>query len=106
MSLTAALDSARSSLVASGVQSSSISRNIAGASTTGYSRKITVLDNLPGAGVYVAAIQRAASSGLYSNVLTATSAAATQSAIVSRRSHLPRWTIRSSTSRRPPHSTS
>lgn len=81
MSLTAALDSARSSLVASGVQSSSISRNIAGASTTGYSRKITVLDNLPGAGVYVAAIQRAASSGLYSNVLTATSAAATQSAI-------------------------
>ncbi|WP_426613869.1 flagellar hook-associated protein FlgK [Bradyrhizobium sp. McL0616] len=81
MSLTSALDSARSSLMASGVQSSSISRNIAGASTTGYSRKITVLDNLPGAGVYVAAIQRAASSGLYSNVLTATSAAATQSAI-------------------------
>jgi flagellar hook-associated protein 1 FlgK len=81
MSLTAALDSARASLTASGVQSSSISRNIAGASTTGYSRKITVLDNLPGAGVYVAAIQRAASSGLYSNVLTATSGAAKQSAI-------------------------
>jgi len=81
MSITSALDSARNSLMASGVQSSTISRNIAGASSTGYSRKITVLDNLPGAGVYVAAIQRAASSGLYSNVLTATSAAATQSAI-------------------------
>jgi flagellar hook-associated protein 1 FlgK len=81
MSITSALDSARSSLMASGIQSSTISRNIAGASTTGYSRKITVLDNLPGAGVYVAAIQRAASSGLYANVLTATSAAATQSAI-------------------------
>ncbi|MET4256475.1 flagellar hook-associated protein 1 FlgK [Bradyrhizobium sp. S3.12.5] len=81
MSLTSALDSARNSLMASGIQSSTVSRNIAGASSTGYSRKITVLDNLPGAGVYVAAIQRAASSGLYSNVLTATSAAATQSAI-------------------------
>ncbi|MEH2488312.1 flagellar hook-associated protein FlgK [Bradyrhizobium sp. AZCC 2230] len=81
MSITSALDSARNSLMASGIQSSTVSRNIAGASSTGYSRKITVLDNLPGAGVYVAAIQRAASSGLYSNVLTATSAAATQSAI-------------------------
>lgn len=81
MNLTAALESARSSLMASGIQSATISRNIAGASTTGYSRKIAVLDNLPNAGVYVAAIQRAASSGLYSNVLTATSASAKQSAI-------------------------
>ncbi|MEK9278440.1 MULTISPECIES: flagellar hook-associated protein FlgK [unclassified Bradyrhizobium] len=81
MSLTATLDNARSSLMASGVQSSVISRNIAGASQAGYSRKITVLDNLPGAGVYVAAIQRAASSGLFSNVLTATSGSAKQSAI-------------------------
>ncbi|MCP3371997.1 flagellar hook-associated protein FlgK [Bradyrhizobium cajani] len=81
MSLTAALDSARASLMASGIQSSTISRNIAGASATGYSRKIAVLDNLPGAGVYVAAIQRAASSGLYDNVLIATSSSAKQSAI-------------------------
>ncbi|MGX1320180.1 flagellar hook-associated protein 1 FlgK [Bradyrhizobium sp. USDA 377] len=81
MSLTAALDSARASLMASGIQSSTISRNIAGASTAGYSRKIAVLDNLPGAGVYVAAIQRAASSGLYNNVLTATSSSAKQGAI-------------------------
>ncbi|MBB4262300.1 MULTISPECIES: flagellar hook-associated protein FlgK [unclassified Bradyrhizobium] len=81
MSLTAALDSARASLMASGIQSSTISRNIAGASATGYSRKIAVLDNLPGTGVYVAAIQRAASSGLYSNVLTATSSSAKQNVI-------------------------
>ena len=81
MSLTAALDSARASLMASGIQSSTISRNIAGATATGYSRKIAVLDNLPGAGVYVAAIQRAASSGLYNNVLTATSSSAKQGAI-------------------------
>jgi flagellar hook-associated protein 1 len=81
MNLTAALESARSSLMASGIQSSTISRNIAGASSTGYSRKIAVLDNLPGTGVYVAAIQRAASSGLYTNVLTATSSSAKQSAI-------------------------
>jgi len=82
MSLTAALDSARASLMASGIQSSTISRNIAGASAAGYSRKIAVLDNLPGAGVYVAAIQRAASSGLYNNVLIATSASAKQDAIL------------------------
>jgi flagellar hook-associated protein 1 FlgK len=67
--------------MASGIQSSTISRNIAGASSAGYSRKIAVLDNLPGAGVYVAAIQRAASSGLYNNVLTATSSSAKQGAI-------------------------
>lgn len=82
MSLTAALDSASASLMASGIQSSTISRNIAGATATGYSRKIAVLDNLPGAGVYVAAIQRAASSGLYNNVLIATSGSAKQNAIL------------------------
>jgi flagellar hook-associated protein 1 FlgK len=68
--------------MASGIQSSTISRNIAGASAAGYSRKIAVLDNLPGAGVYVAAIQRAASSGLYNNVLIATSGSAKQNAIL------------------------
>ncbi len=36
---------------------------------------------MPGAGVYVAAIQRAASTGLFTNVLTATSASAKQAAI-------------------------
>jgi flagellar hook-associated protein 1 len=81
MSLTATLDSARSSLMATGIQSSVISRNIAGASQTGYSRKIALLDTVPGNGVYVAAIQRAASAGLFTNVLVATSASAKQSAL-------------------------
>jgi len=81
MSLTAALGSARSSLMALGVQSSVISRNIAGASELGYSRKIAALENFPGNGVYVAAIQRAASAGLFTNVLTATSASTKQGAI-------------------------
>ena len=81
MSLTAALGSARSSLMALGVQSSVISRNIAGASELGYSRKTAVLENFPGNGVYVAAIQRAASAGLFTNVLTATSASTKQGAI-------------------------
>jgi flagellar hook-associated protein 1 FlgK len=67
--------------MASGIQSSVISRNIAGASELGYSRKIAVLENFPGNGVYVAAIQRAASAGLFTNVLTATSASSKQSVI-------------------------
>jgi len=82
MSLTAALDSARASLMASGIQSSTISRNIAGATAAGYSRKIAVLDNLPNTGVYVAAIQRAASGGLFDNVLIATSSSAKQSVLL------------------------
>jgi flagellar hook-associated protein 1 len=82
MSLTAALGSARSSLMALGVQSSVVSRNIAGASELGYSRKIAVLESFPGNGVYVAAIQRAASAGLFTNVLTATSASAKQGMIL------------------------
>jgi flagellar hook-associated protein 1 FlgK len=67
--------------MAAGIQSSVISRNIAGASELGYSRKIAVLENFPGNGVYVAAIQRAASAGLFTNVLTATSASTKQSVI-------------------------
>jgi flagellar hook-associated protein 1 FlgK len=81
MSITSALDYARSSLMASGIQSSVVSRNIAGANQTGYSRKIAELATFPGAGVYVAAIQRAASNGLFTNVLTSTSASAKQNAL-------------------------
>ena len=81
MSLATTLDTARSSLMASGIQSSVISRNIAGASQAGYSRKTALVQTYPGAGVYVAAIQRAASAGLFTNVLTSTSAAAKQTAI-------------------------
>ena len=83
MSITTALDIARSSLMATGVQSSVISRNIAGASQPDTSRKITLLETFPGNGVYVAGIQRAASAGLFTNVLVATSASAMQTALSS-----------------------
>ena len=59
MSLTVALNSARSSLMAAGTQASVISRNIAGVAQDGYSRKNALLRPLPGNGVYVAGIQRA-----------------------------------------------
>lgn len=81
MSLTVALSSARSSLMASGVQSSVISRNVAGANIAGYSRKSVLVATQPGAGVYIAGIQRAASAGLFANVLKASSASAKQDSL-------------------------
>src|SRR5438477_1889250 len=81
MTLAAALDSARSSLRTSGIQSSDISRNIGSASQAGYSRKIAELATFPNNGVYVAGIQRAASAGLFANVLFANSGSAGQNAL-------------------------
>jgi flagellar hook-associated protein 1 FlgK len=80
MTLAAALDSARSSLLASGIQSSVISRNIGSATQAGYSRKTAQLATFPDNGVYVAGIQRAASAGLFANVLVASSGSASQNA--------------------------
>ena len=84
MSLTVALNSARSSLMASGTQASVISRNIAGVAQDGYSRKNALVATLPGNGVYVAGIQRAASAGLFYNVLKASSTSAKQDADLQR----------------------
>lgn len=81
MSLTVALNSARSSLMAAGMQTSAISRNIAGATQDGYSRKNVLVASMPGSGVYVAGIQRATSAGLFSNVLKAASTSAKQDSI-------------------------
>ena len=81
MSLTVALNSARSSLMATGTQASVISRNIAGVGQDGYSRKNALVATLPGNGVYVAGIQRAGSAGLFYNVLKASSTTAKQDAI-------------------------
>jgi flagellar hook-associated protein 1 FlgK len=78
MSLTVALNSARSSLMAAGMQASAISRNIAGVNQDGYSRKNVLVSSLPGSGVYVAGIQRATSEGLFYNVLKAASTSAKQ----------------------------
>ena len=81
MTLTVALNSARSSLMAAGTQASVISRNIAGATQDGYSRKNVLVATMPGNGVYVAGIQRASSAGLFYNVLKAASTTAKQDAI-------------------------
>jgi flagellar hook-associated protein 1 FlgK len=67
--------------MATGTQASVVSRNIAGATLDGYSRKNALLATLPGSGVYVASIQRAASAGLFNNVLRATSSSAQQNAL-------------------------
>ena len=81
MSLTAALNSARSSLMASGIQSSVISRNIAGASAG----RLFAQDCRAGLSPETASMSRRSSAprsaGLFNNVLTATSASAKQSAI-------------------------
>jgi len=81
MTLTVALNSARSSLMAAGTQASVVSRNIAGATQDGYSRKNVLVATLPGNGVYVAGIQRASSAGLFYNVLKASSTSAKQDAL-------------------------
>jgi flagellar hook-associated protein 1 FlgK len=78
MTLTVALNSARSSLMAVGTQASAVSRNIAGANQDGYSRKNVLLATMPGNGVYVSSIQRATSAGLFNNVLKAASTSAKQ----------------------------
>lgn len=81
MTLTLALNSARSSLMAAGTQASAVSRNIAGATQDGYSRKNALVTTMPGNGVYVAGIQRATSTGLFYNVLKAASTCAKQDTI-------------------------
>lgn len=81
MSLTIALNSARSSLMASGIQSSVISRNVAGTQQEGYSRKNALIVSQPGSGVYVNGIQRAASAGLFNNVVKAVANTAQQDAL-------------------------
>ena len=81
MTLTLALNAARSSLMAAGTQASAVSRNIAGATQDGYSRKNVLVTTMPGNGVYVAGIQRATSTGLFYNVLKAASTSAKQDTI-------------------------
>ncbi|HEY0331525.1 MAG TPA: flagellar hook-associated protein FlgK [Rhodopseudomonas sp.] len=81
MTLTVALNSARSSLMAAGTQAAAVSRNIAGATQDGYSRKNVLLATMPGNGVFVEGIQRATSTGLFNNVLKAASTSAKQDSI-------------------------
>jgi flagellar hook-associated protein 1 FlgK len=81
MSLSLALNTARSSLLTTGVQSSVIARNVAGAEDSNYSHKNAELASLTGGGVYVASIQRTENAGLYANLISATSGAARQDVI-------------------------
>lgn len=81
MSLSAALNAARSSLSANASQTSLISRNIAGANEAHYTRKSANLASIEG-GVRVVSVGRAANPSLLSATLGATSQAAGQQAIV------------------------
>jgi len=83
MSLTVALNTAKQSLSANGVQTAIVSRNNAGANDATYSRKSALLVTQPGGGVYVASIGRAADSAVFRHMLGANSSSAGQSAILS-----------------------
>jgi flagellar hook-associated protein 1 FlgK len=83
MSLSVALNTAKQSLAASGVQTAIVSRNNAGANDATYSRKAALLVTQPGGGVYVASIGRAADSSVFHHMLGANAAAETQSVILS-----------------------
>ncbi len=82
MSLSSALLVAQSSLTTSGLQSSVVSRNIAGQSDPNFNRKSALLVTGYGGAVEVAGIGRAADSALFTSKLKANAAAATQTAIV------------------------
>jgi flagellar hook-associated protein 1 FlgK len=80
MSLTSALQTARSSLAATSVQTSVISRNIAGANDPAYSRKLANLSSTSGNTVSVT-ITRATDKALFESMLNATSRLAGQQAL-------------------------
>ncbi|ACA20765.1 flagellar hook-associated protein FlgK [Methylobacterium sp. 4-46] len=71
MGLSLALATARSSLLASSTQIAVSSRNVAGASSAGYSRKIATL--VPGTGGVTVSITRASDAALYARMISATS---------------------------------
>lgn len=81
MSLSAALNAARSSISTTATQTSIISRNLAGASEPLYTRKSAIIATYPG-GVRVESIGRAMETPLLRTMLAATSQAAGQQAIV------------------------
>lgn len=82
MSLSAALNAARSSLSSNATQTSLLSRNIASANEPLYTRKSANVTTFEGGGVRVESIGRAADTALISANLGATSQTAKQQAIV------------------------
>jgi flagellar hook-associated protein 1 len=82
MSLSLALNTAKSSLQATGVQTSVASRNITNQGVAYYSRKIAHTVTIPGGGVRVAGIERATDMALFKTMLKSTSGAAAQQALL------------------------
>jgi flagellar hook-associated protein 1 len=81
MSLAVALNTARQSLLTTGVQTSVSSRNVSGANESSFSRKTAALATIPGGGAYVSAIQRAADNGVFRHLLDVTSDSAKQNTV-------------------------
>ncbi len=82
MSLSVALNTARSSLFATASQIETTARNIANAGQAGASRKIAVTATASGGGAYVVTVSRAADSALYTRMLSATSSSAAGAALL------------------------
>ena len=81
MSLSAALNAARSSLIATSSQTSVTSRNVAGVNDPNYARKTANLATFQGA-VGVVSIGRAADKALFDTMVHTTSTNAAQQAVV------------------------
>ena len=83
MSLTTALNMARSSLTATAGQSAIISRNVANAGNASATRKLPKLVTMAGGGVLLQSVARASNDALTSAMLDATSRDADKSEVVS-----------------------
>jgi len=82
MSLSNSLQTALSSLATTAEQTSVISRNVANAGVATASRKIVEIITIPGYGVRLSTVDRAVNVTLFNNLLSSTSSAAGQRAIV------------------------
>jgi flagellar hook-associated protein 1 FlgK len=82
MSLSTSLGTALSSLATTAEQTSIVSRNVARASDPGASRKTAEVITIPGYGVRLASVNRVVDVALHNNLLSASSSAAGQRAIV------------------------
>lgn len=81
MGLTAAIHTAQSALRTTSEQTAITSRNVAGASDPGYSRKIALVTTSADGGAQTVAVRRAADKALLENMVEATSRAAGQQAL-------------------------
>lgn len=82
MSLSMALNVAKSSLQAVGVQTATTSRNIGAGQEASYSRKSATVITGPGGTVQVVSVERATDAALYKTMLKSTSSAAGQQALL------------------------